>query len=87
MRQAVRLRDGDQIRLGSLVFYFFICSGSQMADPVSAEWLEQTNAVRKQVTAAAEPDLPLMPPKSDKADSSSTADTSMFRLDQSSPLV
>lgn len=85
IRQSVQLRDGDQVRLGSLVFSFFICQTARMAESAPSEWLEQVNRLRKQGIAALkqEPDdyaLPIVAAKPDTALSTSLEETSQFLL-------
>jgi pSer/pThr/pTyr-binding forkhead associated (FHA) protein len=41
VREAVRLKDGDRIRLGILTFSFFLCRSTQTLGTVSTELLTQ----------------------------------------------
>ncbi len=50
VRHSVRLKDGDQVRLGSLAFTFFICNACQRLEPISTELLEQINNTRQSAT-------------------------------------
>ncbi|MGA7937576.1 MAG: FHA domain-containing protein [Kovacikia sp.] len=50
IRSSALLKDGDQIRLGSLAFTFFVCNACQMGDAVPIEVLDHVNAVRQTVT-------------------------------------
>ncbi|UBF25228.1 FHA domain-containing protein [Kovacikia minuta CCNUW1] len=47
IRHAALLKDGDQIRLGSLAFTFFLCHVCRKVDEVSPDLLEQINATRR----------------------------------------
>ncbi|WP_421656025.1 FHA domain-containing protein [Leptothermofonsia sp. ETS-13] len=52
VRQCAPLKDGDQIRLGSLAFTFFICEASRMVESLPADVLEQVNTLRKAIASA-----------------------------------
>lgn len=47
VRQCVQLQDGDQVRLGTLTFTFFICHIAQTAAPISSSLLNQINTLRQ----------------------------------------
>lgn len=54
VRHCTLLKDGDQIRLGSLAFTFFICYAPKMAEAVTEEIINQVNAARHAYDASAE---------------------------------
>lgn len=60
------LKDGDQIRLGSVAISFFICQTSQTLKPINPEILAQIKAVNTKDTdaSAVENDPPLVDNKS-----------------------
>jgi pSer/pThr/pTyr-binding forkhead associated (FHA) protein len=47
VRRAVLLQDGDQVRLGSLGFTFFLCQNSEAVDSVPTDVLDQINTHRQ----------------------------------------
>jgi pSer/pThr/pTyr-binding forkhead associated (FHA) protein len=46
VRQCVLLRDGNQVRLGSLTFTFFLCYASKLLDSLSSEFVRQLDTLR-----------------------------------------
>jgi pSer/pThr/pTyr-binding forkhead associated (FHA) protein len=46
VRYYAPLKDGDQVRLGSLSFTFFICDYCQVVDPLPSRLLDEVNQVR-----------------------------------------
>ncbi|MCL6433697.1 MAG: FHA domain-containing protein [Leptolyngbyaceae cyanobacterium HOT.MB2.61] len=49
VRQCAPLKEGDQIRLGSLAFTFFICETSRMTERLPMDVLEQVNTLRRAI--------------------------------------
>lgn len=47
VRYCTPLKDGDQVRLGSLAFTFFVCNASKISDSLPSDVLEQVYAARK----------------------------------------
>lgn len=85
IRQAVQLRDGDQVRLGSLVFSFFMGHTAHVAESAPPEWLEEVNRLREQGIAALrrEPqnyNLPVVAVERDTSLSTNLEETSEFLL-------
>jgi pSer/pThr/pTyr-binding forkhead associated (FHA) protein len=56
IRYSALLKDGDQIRLGSLAFTFFMCSVCRMVGEAPMELLQRINTIR-QTSLAANDDL------------------------------
>ncbi len=46
VRGSVLLQDGDQVRLGSLSFTFFLCNASQAVDAIPSDVLQNINTCR-----------------------------------------
>jgi pSer/pThr/pTyr-binding forkhead associated (FHA) protein len=53
IRGSVLLQDGDQVRLGSLSFTFFLCDASQAMDAIPSDVLQKINTCRLGETAIA----------------------------------
>ena len=84
VRHCVLLKDGDQIRLGSLAFTFFICHAATTAEALPDDLIHKVNAARHTDEADAddakvtEPGLPLPVTDWDAPLSSDAKETSMF---------
>lgn len=59
IRGCALLHDGDQVRLGSITFRFFVCGSSQVLEAVPQDLLSQINAARQKL--AAENNAPTRP--------------------------
>jgi hypothetical protein len=57
IRQPTLLKDGDQLRLGSLSFRFFVCQNFQMADEILPENLTQIQQAYQTESALEEKEL------------------------------
>lgn len=84
VRHCVLLKDGDQIRLGSLAFTFFICHTPKTADALLDDLINQVNAARHSYNSVGEDltvtesGLPLPSTDWDTPLSADGKDTSMF---------
>ena len=84
VRHCALLKDGDQVRLGSMAFTFFICRTGKVAEPVPADLLAQVNAARLALESAdattQESSLPSVTVDWDSplTSSSSSDETSLF---------
>jgi hypothetical protein len=89
VRDRVRLNDGDQIRLGSIAFNFFICSAIQTAEDLPPEVLKRINTTRQQ--AKPHPEMATVKSKSSAISAidwdaplpTSADETSMFLVSRS----
>ncbi len=52
VRQSVLLKDGDQVRLGSLTFTFFMCYTARTTEVIPDDLLSQISAIRQPVSAS-----------------------------------
>lgn len=84
VRQVQLLRDGDQIRLGSLTFTFFICNTVQSAAALPPELEAQIKSLQTQLKADDTPPLSSPPSESpiDSGLSDAAKDTWMFLKNQ-----
>ena len=84
VRHCVLLNDGDQVRLGSLAFTFFICHAPKTAEALPETLINQINAARHayesgvEDSTVTETGLPLPPPSWDTPLAADAKDTSMF---------
>jgi hypothetical protein len=85
LRHVGRLRDGDQIRLGSLVFHFFSCEMRRMQESLHPDWIEQIQSAHQSATvqSIAWTAPSEIQPRSEYGASLSPSlkETSLFRLD------
>jgi len=86
VRHCALLRDGDQIRLGRLSFTFFVCSFSQLQEPIAPALLTQINSLRDRFaptvcgTTMKDTDTPSTLPDQEFPSDYGFKDTSMFVL-------
>ncbi len=85
VRLARSLKDGDQVRLGSLTFTFFICHGAKEVDDVAPDLMAQIQAIRKAATQTSgerspELDLPTAEIGWDTPLPNGAEETSMFLI-------
>ena len=82
VRPSMLLKDGDQIRLGSLAFTFFICHAAKTAEALPDDLIQKVNAARHaddtDASKATEPGLPLPIADWDTPLPSDAKETSMF---------
>ncbi|MBW4692979.1 MAG: FHA domain-containing protein [Lyngbya sp. HA4199-MV5] len=83
VRHCTLLKDGDQIRLGSLAFTFFICHAPKAAEALMDDVVNQVNAARHSYVSAedstvTETGAPPVRPDWDTPLSADGKDTSMF---------
>ena len=82
VRHCTLLKDGDQVRLGSLAFTFFICRAAKVVEPLPADLLAQVNNARIALelvdSITSESSLPTMTVDWDPPHTGSSDDTSMF---------